>query len=1053
MPIDVARVAPVVWTRYGAEAYDALPASVAELKRADPLAPVTVLVPTQLCGVAARRALAKGVSERAGVAGLSVLTVDRLAERIAAPALVGSGRRPTTGPVLAAAWRRALGEDAGVFGPVAGHRSTVRALVEAHRELREVDAAALDAIAGSGEPIAVDLVRLHRRVIGLLAADWYDTRDLRETATAVLTVEPTRTSEIGAVVLFLPQDLPLAAVTLVQQVATFGDVRTIAGLTGNARADAAVLRSLGWLAAESATRPTIEPATAHRVVHASDADDEVRCVIRLVAERLHDTPAHRVAVLYAAAEPYARLLAEHLTTAGIVSNGTGVRPTIERTLARTVLDVLALPDHGWRRDEVLAVLAEAPVRDADGRRAPASRWDRISRLAGVVGGEDWETRLAAYAVQERDAAELVRTSDTPSLGLIARRERDADAADALRTFVADLRRRLDVGASLGAWSELAGWAGDTYLALVGDLEEEPWLPEDEARAAEKVQRVVSGLAGLGAIEATADLTALRLTLELELADDLPRRGRFGDGVLVAPLSAAIGLDADVVFIVGLAEDLVPGRLSEDALLPERVRALTGGQLSPLRDRLDRQRRHLLAAFVAAPECIASFPRGDLRRSSSRLPSRWLLPTLRALSGQWRLEATRWESLSGSWLIGSPSYAAGLGGSDVLATEQEWRTRASVAGRDTGRAVDETLPQDHVVRQALAMVRARRSDALTRFDGDVSGHAVPNPTAADRVVSPTSLEAWATCPHAYFVERLLRVEPVQSPEELVEISPLEVGSLIHEALDRYFADQSQAGAVPYGAQLWTTDQRAALRRIVSDVAMEYEARGVTGHRLLWQQERHRILTDLERLLDDDEELRACTGRQQVLSELGFGMGGVAPVEVRLPDGRTMRFRGSADRVDRAGDAIVVVDYKTGSMRKFKDIGEADPTVGGTKLQLPVYAYAARAALGADDAPVSAEYWFLRKNRGQRIDLPLTPHVHAVYIATLSTIADGIAGGLFPHRPPEDDGWASYIECPYCDPDGLGVKEHRDRWERKRHDPRLAAYVALVDPDAAAAEETP
>src|SRR5262245_11955453 len=109
--------APQVWTRYGAEAYDALRAGVAAAKRGDSLAPVTVLVPTQLCGVAVRRALAHGVGERAGVAGLSVLTVDRLAERIAAPALVGSGRRPATGPVLAAALRRALSEDAGVFGP------------------------------------------------------------------------------------------------------------------------------------------------------------------------------------------------------------------------------------------------------------------------------------------------------------------------------------------------------------------------------------------------------------------------------------------------------------------------------------------------------------------------------------------------------------------------------------------------------------------------------------------------------------------------------------------------------------------------------------------------------------------------------------------------------------------------------------------------------------------------------------------------------------------------------------------------------------------------
>jgi len=163
---------------------------------------------------------------------------------------------------------------------------------------------------------------------------------------------------------------------------------------------------------------------------------------------------------------------------------------------------------------------------------------------------------------------------------------------------------------------------------------------------------VSGLAGLGVVEPVADLTALGLTLGLELADDLPRQGRFGTGVLVAPLGSAIGLDLDVVFVVGLAEELVPGRLREDALLPERVRALAPGQLAPLRDRLDRQHRQLLAALAAAPERIVSFPRGDLRRSSTRL------------------------------------------------------------------------------------------------------------------------EEWTRCPHAYFVRRLLRVEPPGTPEELVKISPLE-----------------------------------------------------------------------------------------------------------------------------------------------------------------------------------------------------------------------------------------------------------------------------------------
>ena len=386
---------------------------------------------------------------------------------------------------------------------------------------------------------------------------------------------------------------------------------------------------------------------------------------------------------------------------------------------------------------------------------------------------------------------------------------------------------------------------------------------------------------------------------------------------------------------------------------------------------------------------------------------------------------------------------------MLASEQEWRIRAAVAGHGSGARVDETLAGDEVVRRALAMIGGRASEVLTRFDGDVSGHDIPGPAGAGQVVSPTALEAWARCPHAYFVQRLLRVEPVEAPEDLVEISPVEAGSMIHEVLDRFFTQQSRAGAAPAAGQRWTAAQRAELGRMVAEVAAEFEGRGVTGHRLLWGQERNRIAGDLQLMLDDDDLLREQTGRVQMRSELSFGMAAAAAVPLRLPDDRQIWFRGSADRVDQAGSSIVVVDYKTGSPKRFAAISAADPTAAGTKLQLPVYAHAARAALGAQDAAVSAEYWFLRKDRGRRITIQLTPGVDQACSSALAVIADGITGGLFPHRPPDDDGWGGFIECRYCDPDGLGASEHRDRWERKRQDPRLARYLAL----AAAAAEVP
>jgi ATP-dependent helicase/nuclease subunit B len=79
-----------------------------------------------------------------------------------------------------------------VFGPVAAHPATVQALAAAHRELRKVDEAALDGIAGCGEPVPADLARLRRRVTGLLAEDWYNAMGLRSAAAAVLHGEPHR---------------------------------------------------------------------------------------------------------------------------------------------------------------------------------------------------------------------------------------------------------------------------------------------------------------------------------------------------------------------------------------------------------------------------------------------------------------------------------------------------------------------------------------------------------------------------------------------------------------------------------------------------------------------------------------------------------------------------------------------------------------------------------------------------------------------------------------------------------------------------------------------
>ncbi|MBA2626244.1 MAG: hypothetical protein H0U89_11665, partial [Acidimicrobiia bacterium] len=67
---------------YGEPAMRLLDERVRVAKAGDPLAPVTVVVPSNYAAVAARRALA---GRPGGVANVTFLTLHRLAERLGAP--------------------------------------------------------------------------------------------------------------------------------------------------------------------------------------------------------------------------------------------------------------------------------------------------------------------------------------------------------------------------------------------------------------------------------------------------------------------------------------------------------------------------------------------------------------------------------------------------------------------------------------------------------------------------------------------------------------------------------------------------------------------------------------------------------------------------------------------------------------------------------------------------------------------------------------------------------------------------------------------------------
>ncbi len=181
------------WVPFGRPAAQSLSAAIRRAKAGDPLAPVSVVVPSNQVGVAARRLLASGelgplCGRGSGLAAVSFLTIFRMAELLGSARLAGDGRRPVSTPVLAAGLRRALAADAGVFAPVAAHPSTEMALVAAYKELRDCSPPALGQLARQSAR-AADVVRLCREARAILAPAWYDEEDLIDAAIGVLAAD------------------------------------------------------------------------------------------------------------------------------------------------------------------------------------------------------------------------------------------------------------------------------------------------------------------------------------------------------------------------------------------------------------------------------------------------------------------------------------------------------------------------------------------------------------------------------------------------------------------------------------------------------------------------------------------------------------------------------------------------------------------------------------------------------------------------------------------------------------------------------------------------
>jgi len=231
MPFELSRCTPP-------DVLVTLAAAIEQAKGGDRLAPVTVVVPTNVAGVMARR----GLGRQPGILGVDMVTLNRLAELLAGPALAHAKRRPVSAPLLDLTIRQVLDEAPGIYGPVAHHPATVVALRELHQELRLAGEESRDRLSRSRR--GREAVRVSNAVTRMLRRQWYDEADLFTGATERLRTEPV--PGLDHIVLYLPNPYEDAARRFVGELAATRSITIVSATTGDEAADAELVIIEGY---------------------------------------------------------------------------------------------------------------------------------------------------------------------------------------------------------------------------------------------------------------------------------------------------------------------------------------------------------------------------------------------------------------------------------------------------------------------------------------------------------------------------------------------------------------------------------------------------------------------------------------------------------------------------------------------------------------------------------------------------------------------------------------------------------------------------------------
>ncbi len=576
--------------------------------------------------------------------------------------------------------------------------------------------------------------------------------------------------------------------------------------------------------------------------YSREAREISRTVLSLVRD--HRLRFSEIGVVLRDPARYGPLLTETFENLGIPSWRSGGQPLLHTSAGQALHLLCRMLVEDYAPDRVFEFLTVSQpfyatlLPDALVQHARPDRWQALVRQAGIVSGsQEWQRGLArlesAYQAEEDS-------------------EQAAAVLPVLQACTAFIRRLFNAAEPPLSRPSWQAWA-DYSLRLYRTYSS-PTVYTNH------VEELLLELAQLDLTDLSAPSLedwAMAVSQALATQTNRPSPTCQTDGVFIGDLSAARGVRFRAVILPGMVEGGFPRSVRQDPLLLDAERQhlaeTLGCELAGHGQRTEEEcLLFCLAIQSAAEHLILSYPSHDQASGRPHLPSWYLLRVLEALRGQVQtfadLEAWS-QRIPLTPVYAGPAEQAQDALEFHLATVEE-----ALASDD--RSVLGYLPLASPAFSYAQQAIGQRLDSprLTAFDGVLEA-----PEAKHRLhqqlfpsgvcVSPGALETYARCPFHYFLSQVLGLTPVDAAEDIVALSPRRRGLLLHAIVYDFFSQLRAVGQLPLHGQ----DPQLLVQRLmhIADRHFTHFAEiQPTGLPLIWELEQEQLRERLIRLVHQE-----------------------------------------------------------------------------------------------------------------------------------------------------------------------------------------------------------